>query len=102
LLETAGRDLDPAARQTIALKYHELGVGYFAELEREGLAPTLVGPDELERARTQPPRESPARRRSQLIRTLAAEGVRAHVSWDRVEIRREGVRRQVIRLDDYR
>jgi hypothetical protein len=102
LLETAGRDLDPAVRQTIALKYHELGVGYFAELEREGLAPTLVAPDELARALTQPPEASPARRRSQLVRALAVEGVRALVSWDHVEIRREGERRQVIRLDDYR
>jgi hypothetical protein len=102
LLETAGRDLEPAERQTIALKYHELGVGYFAELERVGLAPTLVAPDELTRALTQPPQESPARRRSQLVRALAVEGVKALVSWDRVEIRREGERRQVIRLDDYR
>lgn len=102
LLETAGRDLDQAARETIALKYHELGVGYFAELEREHLAPTLVNPEEITRALTQPPQTSPARRRSQLVRALAVEGVRALVSWDRVEIRREGERRQVIRLDDYR
>jgi hypothetical protein len=102
LLETAGGDLDQATRETIALKYHELGVGYFAELEREGLAPTLVTPDEITRALTQPPRQSPARRRSQLVRALAVEGVRALVSWDHVEIRRQGERRQVIRLDDYR
>lgn len=102
LLELAGRDLDQAARETIALKYHELGVGYFAELERDGLAPTLVTADEITPALTQPPQQSPARRRSQLVRALAVEGVRALVSWDRVEIRREGERRQVIRLDDYR
>jgi hypothetical protein len=102
LLETAGRDLDLAERQTIALKYHELGVGYFAELEREGLAPKLVEADEVARAMTQPPQSSPARRRSDLVRSLATEGVRALVSWDQVEIRREGERRQVIRLDDYR
>jgi hypothetical protein len=102
LLETSGRDLDLAERQTIALKYHELGVGYFAELEREGLAPKLVEADEVARAMTQPPQSSPARRRSDLVRSLATEGVRALVSWDQVEIRREGERRQVIRLDDYR
>jgi hypothetical protein len=102
LLETAGRDLDLSERQTIALKYHELGVGYFAELEREGLAPKLVEADEVARAMTQPPQASPARRRSDLVRSLATEGVRALVSWDQVEIRREGERRQVIRLDDYR
>jgi hypothetical protein len=102
LLETAGLDLEQPERETIALKYHELGVGYLAQLEREGLAPTLVAPDEVSRALTQPPRESPARRRSQLVRALAVEGVRALVSWDHVEIRRQGERRQVIRLDDYR
>lgn len=101
LLEAVG-EVEQAERQTIALKYHELGVGYFAQLEHEGLAPTLVSPDEITRALTQPPQASPARRRSQLVRALAVEGVRAIVSWDRVEIRREGERRQVIRLDDYR
>jgi Pup amidohydrolase len=102
LLETAGADLGPDVRMTIALKYHELGVGYFAQLEREGLAPTLVDPEEATHAMTHPPQASRARRRSQLVRALAAEGVRAVVSWDRVEIRREGERRQVIRLDDHR
>lgn len=102
LLETAGSNEEIDVRQTIALKYHELGIGYFAELEREGLAPTLVDSAEVARALTVPPQASAARRRSQLVRALAAEGVRALVSWDRVEIRREGERRQVIRLDDYR
>jgi hypothetical protein len=102
LIEAADCDDEPHVRQTIALKYHELGVGYFADLEREGLAPTLVDPGEITQALTEPPRAGSARRRSQLVRALAAEGVSALVSWDRVEIRREGERRQVIRLDDYR
>lgn len=101
LIANAG-ELDGDAQKKIDLKYHELGVGYLAELERAGLAPTLVEPDEVARAITAPPRDTPARRRSQLVRTLAAEGVRALVSWDRVEIRQEGAPRQVIRLDDYR
>lgn len=102
LIEAAECDDEPEVGQTIALKYHELGVGYFAELEREGLAPALVEPSEVIQATTTPPRSGSARRRSQLVRALAAEGVTALVSWDRVEIRREGERRQVIRLDDYR
>jgi hypothetical protein len=95
-------ELDQDALAKIDLKYHELGVGYFAQLEREGLAPVLVGSEEVQRALTTPPQDSPARRRSQLVSALAAEGVRAVVSWDRVEIRRAGEPRQVIRLDDYR
>jgi Pup amidohydrolase len=102
LLATAGAGLELSEQKKIDLKYHELGVGYFAQLEREGLAPTLVEPEEVERAQRVAPHDSPARRRSLLIRTLAAEGVRALVSWDRVEIHREGERRRVIRLDDYR
>lgn len=102
LRDDAGDELDRDALQKIDLKYHELGVGYFAQLEREGLAPTLVERDEVQRALTTPPQNSPARRRSQLVSALAAEGVRALVSWDQVEIRKIGEPRQVIRLDDYR
>ncbi len=102
LIDAADCDDVPEVGQTISLKYHELGVGYFADLEREGLAPTLVERDEVTNALTTPPQSGSARRRSQLVRALAAEGVAALVSWDRVEIRREGERRQVIRLDDYR
>jgi proteasome accessory factor A len=102
LLANAGEQLDRDALAKIDLKYHELGIGYFAQLEREGLAPTLVEPDEVQRALTIPPQNSPARRRSQLVSALAAEGVRALVSWDHVVIRRAGEPRKVIRLDDYR
>jgi hypothetical protein len=102
LLANASDELDRDALQKIDLKYHELGVGYFAQLEREGLAPALVEADEVRLALTTPPQNSPARRRSQLVTALAAEGVRALVSWDHVEIRKVGEPRQVIRLDDYR
>lgn len=102
LQANSGDQLDRDALHKIDLKYHELGVGYFAQLERERLVPTLVEPDEIQRALTIPPQNSPARRRSQLVNALAAEGVRALVSWDRVEIRKAGEPRQVIRLDDYR
>ncbi len=90
------------ANKKIDLKYHELGVGYLAQLEQQGLAPTLVAADEVARAITSAPEHTPARRRSQLVRALAAEGVRAQIGWDRVEIRKHGERRRVIRLDDYR
>jgi hypothetical protein len=102
LMATGVDELDHDALAKIDLKYHELGVGYFAQLERDGLAPTLVEAEEVQRALTSPPQDSPARRRSQLVSALAAEGVRAVVSWDRVEIRKDGEPRQVIRLDDYR
>ncbi|MCA9697736.1 MAG: proteasome accessory factor PafA2 family protein, partial [Myxococcales bacterium] len=102
LLEQAGAGLEFAARKKIDLKYHELGSGYFARLEDEGLAPRLVGDDEIERALLEAPERSPARRRSQLLRSLAASGIAARIGWDRIEIPKGGLRKQVIRLDDYR
>ncbi|NVB38704.1 proteasome accessory factor PafA2 family protein [Pseudenhygromyxa sp. WMMC2535] len=102
LIEQAGAGLDPAAKKKIDLKYHELGDGYFAALEDAGLAPTLVSPDEVTAAVHTPPQDSPARRRSQLLRSFAAAGVAARVSWDRVEVPAGRLRKQVIRLDDYR
>ncbi|MCA9685018.1 MAG: proteasome accessory factor PafA2 family protein, partial [Myxococcales bacterium] len=102
LLEQAGAGLEFAARKKIDLKYHELGTGYFARLEDEGLAPRLVGDDEIERALLEAPERSPARRRSQLLRSLAASGIAARIGWDRIEIPKGSLRKQVIRLDDYR
>lgn len=97
-------ELGLAARKKIDLKYHELGVGYLARLEREALAPRLIGDAEIEHATREAPEGSPARRRSQLIRKLARaeEDVVARISWDHVEIQRGLLRREVIRLDDYR
>lgn len=102
LLASAGAELELDARKKIDLKYHELGVGYFAQLEAEGLAPTLVSDEEIEAAMRTAPSDTPARRRSQLIRRFVAEDIAAVVDWDRVEIKRGLFRRDVIRLDDYR
>jgi len=61
---------DAAARKKIDLKYHELEVGYFAQLEAAGLAPTLVTADEARAAWTEPPQATPARARARLIADL--------------------------------
>ena len=94
--------LEPAARKTIDLRYHELGEGYLARLEAEDLVPTLVEAREIVDAIREPPQDTPARRRSQLVRMFASEGVTATIGWDRVEVRHGFLRREVIRLDDYR
>ena len=102
LLASAGAELELDARKKIDLKYAEIGVGYFARLEADGLAPMLVSADEIEAAILDPPSDTPARRRSQLIREFASEGTAATVDWDRIEIKRGFLRREVIYLDDFR
>lgn len=100
LLDDAEGD-DLAVRKKIDLKYHELGRGYHAELDRRGLVARLVSDDEAQRARTEPPAESPAIQRAQLMR----EHADVRVSWDKVRVSgrlNNTVGGEVIELDRYR
>lgn len=99
LIRTAGRTA--AARKKIDLKYHELGVGYFAQLERAGFAPQLVSEAEALAARRQPPADTPARARARVMRELIAEAAKVRMTWDHVRVG-GGLKGRVIRLDDYR
>ncbi len=85
LLETAGKGLSAAARQKLALRYHELGVGSFADLEREGVAVRLVDDDEIERAMHDPPDGSPAALRGRLVRELRGR-LDIRIDWGTVEV----------------
>lgn len=102
LIRTAGEGLGTAARKKIDLKYHELGVGHLATLEAEGLVPVLVGDAEIELAVHTPPADTPARRRSQLIREYAAQDVDAVIDWSCVRVPKGFIRSEVIWLDDAR
>jgi Pup amidohydrolase len=100
LVEEAGGNLDGAAQKKIDLRYHELGSGHLAEMERRGIAPALVAPDEVRRAIEVPPEETPARVRGRLIRELAGSRDKVTVSWDSIRIGGR-IRGQIIRLEDY-
>ncbi len=86
LLETSGRGLSQDSLKKIDIAYHELGSGYFELLEREGIAPIMVGFEEIERAVSEPPSPGSARLRSQVIREVSFEGQRAKISWSSAEI----------------
>lgn len=101
LLDTAGAGASPAARKKIDLKYHELGVGYFARLEAAALAPPLWSAPDIARARHEPPTTSSARARSRVIRSLGRRDTAVKVSWDRIRLGRP-IGGTVIRLDAYR
>lgn len=97
----AHRDAPLSVQKKIDLRYHELGTGYFARLETEGLAPRLVADSDIETAIRTAPEDSPARRRSALIREMADDALDGCVSWHHAEVQdQDGPR--VIRLDDHR
>lgn len=101
LLETAGPGAGPAGRKKIDLRYHELGDGLYAELERADLCPTLVSEAELAHAKGNPPEDSPAKIRGRLIQALADRQLDVKIGWDVVRIGGP-VGGKVVRLADYR
>lgn len=86
LLEACGADAPAAAQKKIDLRYHELGSGYLARMERAGLARVVVGEAEIEAAIRTPPASTPARLRGQLVRDLAGERLPVRVSWESVRV----------------
>lgn len=99
----AGRadGLSEAALKKIDLRYHELGTGYFAALEDQGLARQILDPAEIETAIRRPPQDTPAAQRASLLRRLRDADQPVHVAWDHVRVGGR-LRGKVIRLDDHR
>ncbi len=86
LLEECAPTGSESVLKTLDLRYHELGNGYLARLERDGLAPVLVTEQETRRAMLEPPRQSPARFRGRWIRDHQGMAVSAAISWDSVHL----------------
>jgi len=86
LLEACGAGAPREAQKKIDLRYHELGSGYLARMERAGLARAVVSETEVEAAIRTPPASTPARLRGQLVRELACERLPVRVSWDSVRV----------------
>ena len=100
LIQSAGQDLPWEARMKIALRYHELGTGYLAQLEAHDIAPDLLVEDDVIAAMDTPPDDSPAAIRAEILRSLANSTAPVRVSWDHVRVgNRLG---KVIRLADFR
>jgi len=102
-VETTTADASLPARKKVDIRYHELGAGYFARLEAEGLAPMLVSEAEAREAIFETPAATPARMRGRLIRELAQEQ-KVTVDWGSIRIggKLGHLGARVIRLDDYR
>jgi proteasome accessory factor A len=84
LHETA--DLEHDARKKVDLRYHELGTGYHAWLDEAGATVRLVGDDEADRARREPPDDTPAADRGALVRELSGLDTEARIGWDHARV----------------
>ena len=82
LLEECGGTGSAEVLKTIDLRYHELGHGYFARLEAQGLAVRLVSDEEVDAAIRRPPDGSPAQLRGSWIRKHQGSPIPMTVSWD--------------------
>lgn len=100
MLVVTSADQDFAVQKKVDLKYHELELGYFDQLERSGLAPRIVSEQEVQRACFEAPAQSPARLRGQLIAELT-DPSRAVVGWGQVRLG-DGRTGRVVRLDAFR
>jgi Pup amidohydrolase len=81
LLESCGDERDRAQLKTLDLRYHELGEGYAAKLEKNGFTRRIVGSEEVARATTAPPEGTPAFSRGRFIRTRERSLAPVVVSW---------------------
>jgi proteasome accessory factor A len=88
LLQRAGDGAEVAVRRKIDLRYHELSdEGYFALLEKRGLAPAIHDDEEVQLAIRTPPRRSPAAARSYYIRKFGNNsGVWICAGWHAVVV----------------
>lgn len=86
LLTECGEGASWAVRKKIDLRYHELSPdGYFQQLREAGLTTRVLSDAELDRARRNPPPDSPAVERGRYIREFAGSKP-VRVSWDAVRI----------------
>jgi proteasome accessory factor A len=101
ILDKAGRGASWEARKKIDIRYHELSPqGYFQRLRTTGIVCDLLGPEEVEHARRNPPAGTPAAVRGRFIREFADDEEGVSANWQAVFL---GPARdaKIVRLDRY-
>jgi proteasome accessory factor A len=83
LIDHAGSSASHAVSKRVDIGYHELGTGYFAELDAALATPRLVDEGAVARACREPPTSGPARLRGESVRAFASD-VNARFDWESV------------------
>ena len=91
-------------RKKVDLRYHELGTGYFAQLQAEELSVQLAKTEQINAAVFEAPSDTPAALRAWWIKKLADGNLDGVISWRYAEVPdpERGDRARVVRLDDRR
>ena len=100
LLQTSGEGLDYWDLKKIDLKYHELGTGYFDQLQENKMTLDIFTDDDVETAVYEPSSPNRVKIRSRLIRSIAFSDKPMTISWSQAKIGRW--KPKVISLEDYR
>jgi proteasome accessory factor A len=101
LIQKAGEGLAYTDQKRIDLQYHELGSGFFVELECVGLALQIIDPADIEEAMYKPSSPQKVQQRVRYIKKLADADLPVSINWDSVHIGSWG-EREVIDLNRYR
>ncbi len=77
--------------QSLDLEYHNIDRkrGFYFDLEQRGMVERVLTDEQIERARREPPQDTRARARSEVVRALSQNRVRYIVDWDSVYLENE-------------
>lgn len=100
LIEQAGADLDYWGKKKIDIKYHELGSGYYEDMQAQGLSLDIFDSSEIEEAIHKPSSCLRAQMRSHLIKNVALDQYPMTISWSKARLGRWN--RKVISLENYK
>ena len=90
-VESEGLDWHDPWLQSLDLEYHNVNPnrGLYLDLERKGLTKRVLTEADIDRASCEPPQNTRAYARSEVVRALSENRVRYIVDWDSVYLENE-------------
>ena len=90
-VESEGLEWNDPWLQSLDLEYHNIDPnrGFYYDLERKGMVHRVLTDDQIDRASFEPPQDTRARGRSDVVKALSENRVRYIVDWDSVYLENE-------------
>ena len=101
IIESAAGDLSYEDRKRIDLQYHELGTGFYAQFEAEGLTHSIIEEEAIDEAMSSPSSPEKVQLRAKWIQLGHDKGMDVTIDWDNVYLG-SWSEREVVDLNAYR
>ena len=101
LINSAGAGLPYEDQKRIDLQYHELGTGFYAQLEAEGLTFSMIEPEAIQEAMYVPSSPDKVQLRAKWIQLGHEQGMDLTINWVNVYVG-SWSEREVVDLNSYR